>query len=60
MNNELSDRRFDPPDVGDYCCPVCGNECMMLYKTYDGEIVGCDECLHEIYAFEYFEEDENA
>jgi len=26
-------------------CPVCGNECEIVYKDSSNEIVGCDECL---------------
>lgn len=28
-------------------CPMCGQECGTIYKTSDGEIVGCDVCLTE-------------
>ncbi len=31
-------------DVRKPICPVCGNECSIVYKAF-GEIVGCDECL---------------
>ncbi len=29
-------------------CPVCGRECMTIYRDRDGEIVGCDDCIREI------------
>ncbi len=35
-----------PPydDEPDPVCPVCGKECETIY-TYDGNPVGCNECL---------------
>ena len=26
-------------------CPVCGEECSIVYEDANMEIVGCDECL---------------
>lgn len=26
-------------------CPICGQECTIVYKDASREIVGCDECL---------------
>ena len=33
-------------------CPVCGSECDTVYRQDNGEIVGCEECLHSISAWE--------
>ena len=37
-------------------CPVCGSECNLYYKNEDHEIVGCENCVHEIDAWEYSQE----
>jgi len=38
-------------------CPVCGSECNLFYQNEDGnEIVGCENCVHEIDAWEYTQE----
>ena len=29
----------------DRVCPVCGKECELIYKSADGDIVGCDNCI---------------
>lgn len=31
-------------------CPVCGAECEWVFKTWQGEIAGCDECLEKCLA----------
>lgn len=36
-------------------CPVCGQECDIVYKDFRGEIIGCDDCL---IAYNAYEEDE--
>ena len=33
-------------------CPVCGRECETVFKDISGEIVGCDECLDPITAWD--------
>lgn len=33
-------------------CPMCGAEAEVFYKSADGEIVGCEECLHRVWAEE--------
>ena len=37
-------------------CPVCGSECNLFYQNEDNEIVGCENCVHEIDAWEYSQE----
>ena len=42
-------------------CPVCWQECSKIYRFRDGgDVIGCDECIEEVDAEEYFamEDDE--
>ena len=39
--------RIDPPEYEVSHCPVCGQECWTIYKTLNGEVVGCDNCIVE-------------
>lgn len=32
-------------------CPVCGEETDMLYKTINDEIIGCDNCIRSVDAW---------
>lgn len=36
-------------------CPVCGEEAETLYRNRFGEIVGCDECIDTILAYDWEE-----
>lgn len=33
-------------------CPVCESEADTFYKNTHGDIVGCEECLHRVDAWE--------
>lgn len=33
-------------------CPVCGEECETIYKDRERDIVGCDNCLNSVDAWE--------
>lgn len=33
-------------------CPVCGREADTFYEDSDGNIVGCDECIKKVDAWE--------
>lgn len=33
-------------------CPVCGEECDTIYKNADLDIVGCDNCVATVDAWE--------
>ncbi len=33
-------------------CPICGEETDTFYKDIHGDIVGCEECLHRVDAWE--------
>lgn len=37
-------------------CPVCMAETDTYYRDYWGNIVGCDECIESIDAWDYREE----
>lgn len=40
-----------PSEVDNYDvpkCPICGGETWKFYKTWDGEIIGCDNCIREV------------
>lgn len=45
----------DEPDCP--ICPVCGEECEPLYRQ-GNEILGCDNCIVEVNALEWQEEQE--
>ena len=46
----------DEPNLGRMpICPICGQECDLVYKDYRNEIIGCDDCLT---AFNAYEEEE--
>ena len=33
-------------------CPVCGAEVLFVYRTVGDEIVGCEKCVREWFAYE--------
>ena len=37
-------------------CPICGQDAESFYKDIDGEIVGCDNCIKEVDAWECADE----
>ena len=44
---------IDPPDPEYYICPVCGAELSYGSRVYtddDGNVIGCEECIHEKWA----------
>ena len=46
----LDDRRKRP------ICPICWQECEKIYRFRDsGDVVGCDECIDEIDAWDYLD-----
>lgn len=38
-------------------CPVCGQECSSVYRNGEGAIVACDNCLEELDAWDWMEEE---
>ena len=52
------ERPIDPPEDDNPECPCCGAECKTVYiNSYTGEVMGCDECIHEKDAYDW--QDEN-
>lgn len=50
---------YEPPDPEPLpVCPVCGEETDTFFKDYDGAIVGCDNCIKPVDAWEYREDHE--
>ena len=48
------------PDAPEYDvphCPVCGQECEILYKNSYGEVIGCNECIDAVDAWEVQNDD---
>lgn len=45
-----------PPEKANPVCPVCGCECEKFYLSLNREIIGCNECIEEVDAYEYAEE----
>ena len=41
----VPERQLDPPEYEPRCCPVCGQECSVIYVDIYGYEVGCDECI---------------
>lgn len=49
-----------PPDEKPQpVCPVCGQECYTVYLL-NGEVVGCDNCILEVNAYEWLADQEEA
>lgn len=47
----LPEPPLEPPEEKIPHCPVCGEECDILYRQY-GDIIGCDACIIEIDAWD--------
>lgn len=38
---------LNPPERPPICCPICGDECGILYENLvTHEIVGCENCIN--------------
>lgn len=46
------ERPVEPKDEPLPRCPVCGAETDTFYKNEDGGIVGCDECIRAVDAWD--------
>ena len=47
----------EPPLEPDFPrCPICGEETDTFYRDADGDIVGCDNCVKAIDAWDYVED----
>lgn len=52
----VPERRLDPPPEPEPIeprCPICGAACDTFHVTKDHEIVGCEECLYAVDAWEW-------
>lgn len=46
---------LEPLEVRHPRCPVCGDECDRFVKNIWGNIVGCDNCVTEVDAWDELE-----
>ena len=46
----------EPPEEPLPRCPVCGEETDTFYQNQDGDIVGCDQCVKALDAWDYLED----
>ena len=44
---------YDEPECP--CCPMCGAETDTFLKNEEGEIVGCEECIYRVDAWDEME-----
>lgn len=51
---------LDQPEKDYPICPICGAECCELFEDNDGNIVGCDECIKTIDAWDWKEREKYA
>jgi len=52
----IPERRLDPPAEPDPIeprCPICGASCDTFHVNKDHEIVGCEECLSAVDAWDW-------
>ena len=53
----MKDYMIDPPVQKDNpICPVCGEECETIYTDINSEVCGCENCLNEYDAWDYFDD----
>ena len=56
----LRDYMLDPPVQRENpVCPVCGEECETIYTDINSEVCGCENCLNEYDAWDYFDDEED-
>lgn len=44
---------LEPVDYDVPRCPICGQECETIYLDKDGAVVGCDDCMKKLDAWEW-------
>ena len=54
MMEKVPERRLEPPEeeLIEPHCPICGAACDTFHINKDREIVGCEECLSAVDAWE--------
>ena len=51
---DIPERPLEPPEPeAAPCCPCCGEECETLYRDRAGLIVGCENCMETLDAWEH-------
>lgn len=56
-DRNLPERPLEPPPEPPLpICPVCGAETDTFYRNKDLDIVGCDECVSTVDAWDYTDE----
>lgn len=55
MNN-IPERTLDPPEGGNYACPLCGepNPEWFIQNRF-GDLLGCSDCLDQIEPEQYYD-----
>ena len=43
---------YDTPEV---LCPICGKECETIYTDDNDDVVGCDRCIHQEDAIDWYD-----
>ena len=41
------------PEAPEIYCPICGSEAEDIYEDVNGDVVGCDVCIHAYDAYNY-------
>lgn len=52
----VNDYPESPKEKPRYLCPICYEECSTLYLGLNKEVIGCENCVSEIDADEYYQE----
>lgn len=47
--------RYGVPEVDELICPVCGKEAESFFIDSNNDIIGCDECIRMVDAYEWYE-----
>lgn len=50
---DLPERPLEPKQPFEPHCPCCGDECETLYRDYLGRVIGCENCVEALDAYEY-------
>ncbi|MGM9598646.1 MAG: hypothetical protein ACI3VY_01865 [Faecousia sp.] len=52
IRNMMSSGYPDGKELSDPICPVCGEECSTVFKDIERNIVGCENCIIELNAYD--------
>lgn len=47
----------EPPEPPVVCCPCCSQECDTVYLNVNGAVIGCDNCIMEVRAVDWLNDD---